>query len=159
MTSRISEEVQQRKDESAASFRENGADPEYDGIALQFDDGGTRRLLRKVDLRVLPILSFLYLLAFIDRSNLGNARVAGLEDDLALTGTQYNLAATVCRTAPPNKNNMLTVLQVFFFPYSILEVPANVMLKLLRPSLWIGCLVIAWGTVCPESILNIRPVI
>lgn len=97
MTSRSSGEAQQIKDESAASLRENAAIAEYDGIAQQFDDIKTRKLLRKVDWRVLPILSFLYLLAFIDRSNLGNARVAGLEDDLALTGTQYNLAATVYR--------------------------------------------------------------
>jgi hypothetical protein len=97
MTSRFSGEAQQVKDESAASLRENANNPEYDGIARQFDDGETRKLLRKVDWRVLPILSLLYLLAFIDKSNLGNARVAGLEDDLAFTGTQYNLAATVCR--------------------------------------------------------------
>jgi hypothetical protein len=56
-------------------------------------------------------------------------------------------------------NYKLTVLQVFFFLYSILEVPANVMLKLLRPSLWIGYLVIVWGTVCPESIPNTSRVI
>jgi hypothetical protein len=53
-----------------------------------------------------------------------------MNKDLNLTGTQYNLALTV-----------------FFFPYSLLEVPSNVILKLTRPSRWIAALVISWGTV------------
>ena len=97
MTSRASGEEEQSKNEGGASFHEVAGDPEYDGITRQFDDGETRKLLRKVDFRVLPLLSFLYLLAFLDRSNLGNARVAGLEDDLALVGNQFSLAATVYR--------------------------------------------------------------
>jgi hypothetical protein len=66
MTARFSGEAQQVKDESA-SLCENATNPEYDGIVQQFDDGKTRKLLRKADWRVLSILSFLYLLAFIDR--------------------------------------------------------------------------------------------
>ncbi len=95
MTSTLSGQEQQSKSESLASFHENSTDLENENLARHFDDGETRKLLRKVDWRVLPLLSFLYLLAFLDRSNLGNARVAGLEDDLALVGNQYNLVATV----------------------------------------------------------------
>ena len=98
MASRRSEEAQNSKEESAACFRAHVVDPEYGGTARQFDDGEICKLLRKVDWRVLPILSFLYMLAFWDRSNLGNARIAGLEDDLRLVGNQYNLASTVQRT-------------------------------------------------------------
>lgn len=66
----------------------------------------------------------------MDRSNIGNARVAGMNTDLKLTGPQYNLCLTV-----------------FFFPYSLLEVPSNIILKLMRPSRWMTILVISWGTV------------
>lgn len=118
------------------------------GVAQQFEDVDTAKVLRKIDWRLLPVLSFLYLLAFLDRSNLGNAKVAGLADDLALTGTQFNLAATVWLYLLQFESiPRLTASQVFFFPYCLLEIPANVMLKILRPSRWIGCLVIAWGTV------------
>ncbi|KAK3640317.1 hypothetical protein LTR56_011913 [Elasticomyces elasticus] len=69
-----------------------------------YNDAETKRILRKVDLRLLPVLALLYVLAFLDRSNIGNARVAGMNTELGLTSTQYNIALTV-----------------FFFPYAILE--------------------------------------
>ena len=42
------------------------------------------------------MLTLLYVLAFLDRGNIGNAKVAGMNKELKLTGTQYNLALTVC---------------------------------------------------------------
>ncbi|KAB2570989.1 putative transporter [Lasiodiplodia theobromae] len=96
----------------------------------EFDAKETRRILRKVDYRLLPMLTLLYVLSFIDRSNIGNAKVAGMNKDLGLTGSQYNIALTV-----------------FFFPYALFEVPSNVVLKLVKPSIWIASMMIAWGTV------------
>jgi hypothetical protein len=49
----------------------------------------------KVDMWIIPWLSFLYLLSFLDRTNIGNARLAGLEDDLGMGGHDYNNALTV----------------------------------------------------------------
>ena len=66
-------------------------------------------------------------IAFIDRSNIGNARIAGMYKDLDLHGLQYNIALTV-----------------FFPPYALLEVPSNIVLKLLRPSIWISVLLFSW---------------
>lgn len=106
--------------------------------------------MRKVDYRLLPMLTLLYVLAFLDRGeavrtgnnasltvigNIGNAKVAGMNEELGLTGTQYNLALTV-----------------FFFPYALLEVPSNIVLKLMRPSWWICILMVCWGIVrCNNS--------
>lgn len=45
-------------------------------------------LLRKIDLRLLPAVGILYLLSFLDRSNVANARIEGLADDLGMTGNQ-----------------------------------------------------------------------
>ena len=53
------------------------------------------RALRKCDYRLIPLLGVLYLVAFIDRSNIGNARIAGMEEDLNLQGRQYNIAVTM----------------------------------------------------------------
>ncbi|KAK5464893.1 hypothetical protein LTS15_001456 [Exophiala xenobiotica] len=75
----------------------------------RYDDKETKRILRKVDYRLLPMLTLLYVLAFLDRGNIGNAKVAGMNKELNLTGTQYNIALTV-----------------FFFPYAIFEVPSNI---------------------------------
>lgn len=64
-------------------------------IETQFDDKETAKILRKIDLRLLPVLTILYILSYLDRGNLGNAKVAGMNTDLSLTGTQYNIALTV----------------------------------------------------------------
>jgi hypothetical protein len=77
---------------------------------------------RKMDLRIIPMLTILYLLSFLDRGNIGNANIVGLSEDLRLTGQQYNW----CLTA-------------FFFTYSAFEVPSNMVLKRLRPSVWLPC--------------------
>ncbi|KAK2811655.1 hypothetical protein FQN50_001998 [Emmonsiellopsis sp. PD_5] len=95
-----------------------------------FSDAETTKILRKVDYRLVPLLGVLYLLAFIDRGNIGNAKIAGMNDDLKLHGMQYNIALTV-----------------FFVPYSLFEIPSNIVLKILRPSLWISVMMLAWGTV------------
>ncbi|KAL1736843.1 major facilitator superfamily domain-containing protein [Schizophyllum commune] len=62
------------------------------------NDELTKRVLWKLDLHVLPPLSLLWLANFIDRSNIGNARIAGLEADTHLKDTQFNvvLAAFFC---------------------------------------------------------------
>ncbi|KAK4055978.1 hypothetical protein OIO90_002972 [Microbotryomycetes sp. JL221] len=89
-----------------------------------------KRLLRKIDLRLIPFLSLLYLLSFLDRVNIGQARLDGLEEDLGLVGNQYQIA-----------------LVVFFVGYVITEVPSNILLKLLRPTRFIPAIMLAWGTV------------
>ncbi|KAL3961126.1 hypothetical protein ACCO45_006243 [Purpureocillium lilacinum] len=95
-----------------------------------YDDAETRRILRKADWRVIPCLAAMYLVSFIDRSNIGNAKVAGMNKDLHLTGMQYNIALTA-----------------FFIPYALLEIPCNVILKLTRPSIWMPSIMLAWGIV------------
>lgn len=66
----------------------------------RYDDKETKRILRKVDLRLIPMLTLLYVLSFLDRSNIANANVAGMSETLGLSGTQYNLANTVFCTHP-----------------------------------------------------------
>lgn len=50
------------------------------------------RIFRKQDYHILPWLFGIWLCAFIDRSNIGNARIDGLTDDLNLRGTMFNIA-------------------------------------------------------------------
>lgn len=58
-----------------------------------FDEGATKRLLRKMDVKLLPFLALLYLLSFLDRTNIGNAKLAGLEESLGMTGKwDYNVS-------------------------------------------------------------------
>ncbi|KAG1734029.1 MFS general substrate transporter [Suillus paluster] len=84
--------------------------------------------MRKVDMRTVPWLSFLYLLCFLDRTSIGNAKLYSMETSLGLSDTQY-----------------LICLTVFFISYALFEVPSNVVLKRLRPSVWLSVLMILWG--------------
>ncbi|GAO47882.1 hypothetical protein G7K_2078-t1 [Saitoella complicata NRRL Y-17804] len=93
------------------------------------DPAADRALLRKIDFRLIPYLSFLYLLSFLDRANIGNAKIEGLDKDLNMTDQQY-----------------LWTLTAFFFPYALFEVPSNILLKRLRPSIWIPGIMLCWGT-------------
>ena len=59
-----------------------------------------RRLVRKLDARLLPILTILYLLSFLDRSNIGNAKLDGLTTDLKMTQAGYLDALTLVSITP-----------------------------------------------------------
>ncbi|WDK22495.1 major facilitator superfamily transporter [Colletotrichum graminicola] len=50
----------------------------------------TKTLLFKVDTRVLPLLALLFLCSFLDRTNVGNAKIIGMENDLGISNSQYN---------------------------------------------------------------------
>ncbi|KAF2014647.1 MFS general substrate transporter [Aaosphaeria arxii CBS 175.79] len=89
-----------------------------------------KKILRKMDLRLIPMLALLYLLSFLDRGNIGNAKIEGLVEDLGMSPSQYNWTLTV-----------------FFFFYAAFEVPSNLLLKKLRPSIWLPSIMVAWGTV------------
>ncbi|KAK4196748.1 putative high-affinity nicotinic acid transporter [Triangularia verruculosa] len=95
-----------------------------------WDETTTRRLIRKIDLKLLPFLALLYLLSFLDRTNIGNARLDTLEKDLKLDSArlQYNDA-----------------LAIFFPFYVAAEVPSNMAMKRFRPSIWIPSIMVAWG--------------
>lgn len=49
----------------------------------------------QIDLRLITVLGVLYLLSHIDRGNIGNAKIEGMDKDIGLTGNQYNIASTI----------------------------------------------------------------
>ncbi|CAF5076793.1 unnamed protein product, partial [Rotaria sp. Silwood1] len=80
----------------------------------------TQALTRKLDLHILPLLSIIYLNSYLIRSNISNAKLIDLEDDLRLTSDQYQWA-----------------LSIFFFGYVFFEVPSNIVLRRWQPSKWL----------------------
>ncbi len=59
------------------------------------DPAAEKPLVRKMDFRIVPLVTALYILAFLDRSNIGNARIAGMTQDLDLCGNRYNWLLTI----------------------------------------------------------------
>ncbi|KAJ7600587.1 major facilitator superfamily domain-containing protein [Mycena floridula] len=98
---------------------------------LEEDDAvEDRKLVRKIDLHLIPILTLLYLLSFLDRTNIGNARIVGLATDLNVAPAEYN-----------------TALALYFVGYVLFEVPANIVLKRFNPRIWLPTLTLIWGIV------------
>ncbi|MCJ1438832.1 hypothetical protein MMC27_008222 [Xylographa pallens] len=97
---------------------------------LPVDPAAEKKVVRKCDLHVMPMISLLYMLAFVDRINIGNARIQGLEKSLHMQGNNYNIA-----------------LFVFFIPYILFEVPSNIILRKVAPSTWLSFIMLCWGIV------------
>ncbi|KAK6194165.1 hypothetical protein LQW54_011738 [Pestalotiopsis sp. IQ-011] len=90
-----------------------------------------KKIDRKFDLHIVPWVFGIWLFAFIDRSNIGNARIDGLVQDLGIAeGTGYNLA-----------------LLVFYIPYILVDVPSNWIVKRLKAGYYLPALITAWGIV------------
>ncbi|CAG8895315.1 unnamed protein product [Penicillium egyptiacum] len=108
-----------------------GLTPEDAEFYNSFSVEKRKTVLWKVDIRLVPMLAILYLVSHLDRANIGNAKIAGLVEDLGMSGIQYNIA-----------------LSLFFIPYVLLEVPSNILLKkFARPSVYLGFLVVSWGII------------
>lgn len=101
-----------------------------------------RRARFKVDLQIVPLCLILYLLSFLDRTNIGHANLEGtqrpdgsiqnpgLSQDLGLSAYDYAVALTV-----------------LYPPYIALEIPSNLLLRRVGARVWIPFLVVAWGIV------------
>lgn len=97
-------------------------------------DAAFRKLIWKLDLHLLPPLFLLYFVSLIDRVNIGNARLQGLEEDLGMAGNQFNVALCIIFIG-------LILFEVgsSFHRYCsimlIEQVPSNYLVKRISPSL------------------------
>ncbi len=106
-----------------------GAVTKEDGTTLAVvNSKAERSLVWKFDLRILPLLAVMYLFNSLDKSNLGNAKTAGLEADLGLVGTQYN-----------------TILSVFFVPYVLTAPFLGILGKKHGPHIVLPCMMFCFG--------------
>ncbi|KAI0885042.1 putative MFS transporter [Annulohypoxylon maeteangense] len=111
-------------EEQIAQFRKfTTADPEFHSKI-------TKTLRRKVDFRLMPMIALMFMLNFLDRNNLSQARLGTLEKDLNMTGTDFNLATSI-----------------LFVGYLLMQLPSNLLLTRVRPSLYLGAAMTIWGTI------------
>ena len=64
------------------------------------------------------MLALLYLIAHIDRANIGNAKIEGLTEDLNLTGVQYNIVLSICMftlLSPRFHSQLFTVIYLVYY--------------------------------------------
>ncbi len=87
------------------------------------------RIVARVGRRLLPFLLLMYVLAFLDRANLGFAKAA-FQADTGLSDAAYAMGASI-----------------FFLGYAVLEVPSNLLLHRLGARVWLSRIMVSWGLI------------
>ena len=95
-------------------------------VALSSVEAAT---IRKLKIKLLPFLFSLFVVAFIDRINLGFAALT-MNRELAITSQQFGFAAGI-----------------FFWGYFLFEIPSNLILHRIGARVWIGRILTTWGAV------------
>ncbi|KAF7302955.1 Tartrate transporter [Mycena kentingensis (nom. inval.)] len=113
----------------SATYQSQSSDVERTPSQIIRREDAERRLLRKLDMRLIPAIFAIYVMNYVNRTAITAARLKGLEADLHMTDIQYNV-----------------VLSILFVTLSVGQPPSNIILnKVSRPSIYIGSCVVAWG--------------
>jgi sugar phosphate permease len=94
---------------------------------------------RKVTLRLIPFLFLCYIFAYIDRVNVGFAKLQ-MQQDLGITDAVYGASAGI-----------------FFIGYFFFEVPCNIALQKIGAKYWLGPIMIVWGIVSASTMFVKTP--
>jgi hypothetical protein len=94
------------------------------------DDAMEKTLNWKCDFKLLPPLICLFLITFIDRTNIANAKIEGMTTDLKMKGNDYNMS-----------------LWILNIPYICLAVPSNLLMKkgFVKPQMYLSGIMFCWG--------------
>ncbi|KAL5329236.1 hypothetical protein ACEPPN_002746 [Leptodophora sp. 'Broadleaf-Isolate-01'] len=87
-----------------------------------------RKFLRKIDFSILVIRCLGFFIKFLDQTNLINAYISGMKEDLHMDGNEYTYATSLCTIA-----------------YGFMRVPSTLIVQRVRPALWLMLMEIGWG--------------
>ncbi|KAE9366459.1 phthalate transporter [Stipitochalara longipes BDJ] len=99
-----------------------------DVLIAEYSPEEQKRIVRKVDLRLVSTLGILYCASLMDRTNLGSAAIAGMTVELNLIGERYNI-----------------ITLIFFLPYVLFQPPATVVLRKVGPRVFLSAITVFWG--------------
>lgn len=101
-----------------------------DNVELDYNPALDRRIKWRRDIVLIPVLGLMYLVMFLDRTNIANARIEGLEAGLDMPSNGYNVA-----------------LSVFYVPFVLFEIPSNLVLSLpfISPRWYLGAMMTLLG--------------
>ncbi|CAI7608903.1 unnamed protein product [Penicillium bialowiezense] len=116
----------------------------FDGLSDEETRLIEKKLVRKIDLHLISALFLLFIFNILDRSNIANARLGGMQEDLGLSDTQYQ-----------------TAVAIMFVGYLLGQVPSNIILTRLKPSRYIPSAIFVWGgiSLCTAATKNFTGII
>lgn len=98
-------------------------------MAATEDSPVAARAYRKAFWRIMPFLMLCYVVAYLDRVNIGFAKLQ-MQDELAFSETVFGLGSGI-----------------FFLGYFLFEVPSNILLHKLGARIWIARIMLTWGVI------------
>ena len=138
-------------DHTGTSRRRREAPPLVRDLSTEERARLERALVRKIDLRLLPMIILMYILNYLDRNNIASARLAGLETDLGLVGTQYQTCVSILFVGYLLMQGMVFLVggSVDVGSISLYAiVPSNLFLnKIGKPALYLPTVMIVWGII------------
>jgi sugar phosphate permease len=97
------------------------------------------QVYRKLNRRLLPFLSCLYIIAYIDRVNIGFAKLT-MSEQLGFSDSIYGLGAGI-----------------FFIGYFLFEIPSNLILHRVGAKIWIARIMVVWGLLAAAMVFVSTP--
>ncbi|OIW26939.1 MFS transporter [Coniochaeta ligniaria NRRL 30616] len=110
------------------------------GTDLYIDPAAEKKLLLKLDAFFVPVIMLVYLSCFLDRTNIGNVKIAGMPQDIGATTQEFS-----------------TAVSIFYATYVAFEAPWAIMMKKLTPRVLLTTLCVVWSltTIFSGFITNI----
>ncbi|GAA5959127.1 hypothetical protein JCM8115_005646 [Rhodotorula mucilaginosa] len=122
------DEIVLNEDIAAADITHEGADAVHTVDGVSWTQEEERAIVRKMDWNIVPLVWALFMLSFLDRSNIGNANTAGMSKYLGMSNGQYEWLLTI-----------------FYLGYSLGQ-PTTLLWKLIPPRYFVTFLTLCWGS-------------
>ncbi|KAK0702986.1 major facilitator superfamily domain-containing protein [Lasiosphaeria miniovina] len=122
-----------------------GFDASLMGARATLSSDEEKKLLRRMDWHLIPLLSVMYMVKTIDFTNVSNARVMD-------RGTPHNILNELNMSS--DAFNFVTT--AYYVPYILAETPSNLLIKYYKPSVWQARIMISWGIIllCHAAVTN-----
>lgn len=128
----------------------------HPGPSGSVDAAMAKRILRKIDMRLIPLLFVTYMLNFMDKTILSSASVFGLQDDTVRFLLSFSLLGRPPSNEPTNTNHLRQHLEgqdyswvssIFYFGYLFWTYPTNMLVARLPVARYLAANTLAWGAV------------
>lgn len=143
----VSHLEQAKEDSPATSTRNTGEGLDDDPVYTYKQQ---RKIIHRVDIRLITVAGIIYMNSLMDRSNLPNAGIAGMRTDLEMVNSRYVgciYVRTLKQTVVLMSSLQSIVALVFFITYTFLQPPATLLTRKFGPRLFLSSICFAWGVV------------
>lgn len=115
-------------DEKIVNYESESVAEQHEDLSL--DPKLEAKLLRKLDLTLMPLFGMMFFFSYLDRANIGNAKVAGMTEDLNMSESQFSTASSI-----------------LYATYITVQIPGVLLMRRFRPNLYLGTMMFIWGMV------------